>query len=433
MKNPASAKANRVESTFPELPTEWEWVSLKHLCSISAEYGLNISSSEYGDDGIRLIRTTDILEKGALQENDAVYIPPSEAGDTILKDGDILISRSGTVGLPFRYDSSIHGPCTFASYLVRFRPQDHLDSRFFEYFTQSKLFEELVNAERSESTISNVSGRKFAQFSFPKPPVERMRLVADYLDFHIETIDELIKYKKNLLGLLDEKRRAVIEDFMASDGKSVPLKYLVDSTPGYAFPSAEFTTNSENMRLLRGVNVGVGELNWDETVYWPEEKIDDFEDFLLQPGDIVLGMDRPWISDGIRVAKLDESDCPSLLVQRVLRIRAKAGVDQKYVRMILESERFRQYFEPITTGVSVPHISREQVNEFEVPLPQESSQTSISAKWVDFCKTKERLEETINQSIRLLEEKRLALITKAVTGQIDLSDWQQSDKQDATI
>ena len=86
---------------------------------------------------------------------------------------------------------------------------------------------------------------------------------------------------------------------------------------GFAFPSSGFTEDENDTKLLRGINVGVSRLKWSETVYWrrlPDDGLDAYE---MQEGDLVIGMDRPLITEGIRVAKVKCSDQPCLLLQRV--------------------------------------------------------------------------------------------------------------------
>ena len=68
--------------------------------------------------------------------------------------------------------------------------------------------------------------------------------------------------------------------------------------------------------LLRGINVGVSRLKWDETVYWERTPDDALDMYEMKAGDLVIGMDRPLIAEGIRVAKVKESDLPCLLLQR---------------------------------------------------------------------------------------------------------------------
>lgn len=100
--------------------------------------------------------------------------------------------------------------------------------------------------------------------------------------------------------------------------KWVRLGTVVDMLSGFAFKSADFR-NDGRYRLLRGINLGVGNIRWDDTVFVDEipEKLKIYQ---ILKDDVLVGLDRPWISGGIRVTIYDESK-ETYLVQRVLRIR----------------------------------------------------------------------------------------------------------------
>ena len=103
----------------------------------------------------------------------------------------------------------------------------------------------------------------------------------------------------------------------------VPLGRLIALQTGFPFKSEGFTQNAEDWRLLRGVNIAPGRLRWEDTVRWSatEAETPPLCDYRVQTGDIVLGMDRPVIQGGTRVAVVKDADVPSLLLQRVARIR----------------------------------------------------------------------------------------------------------------
>jgi type I restriction enzyme S subunit len=69
------------------------------------------------------------------------------------------------------------------------------------------------------------------------------------------------------------------------------LGHLAQFQPGYPFKSAEFSPDGD--RLLRGSNVSVGALDWSpsRTVFFPAKRRDEFQEFILQSGDIVVAMD----------------------------------------------------------------------------------------------------------------------------------------------
>ncbi len=149
--------------------------------------------------------------------------------------------------------------------------------------------------------------------------------------------------------------------------------------PGLAFKSERFTDNSSDVALVKGENIQQGYIDWDASKYWPIQDADSHKRFELQAGDIVLAMDRPWVTSGLKWAYIKEHDPRALLVQRVSRLRAKDGLDQTYLRYLISSRYFADYIQPIVTGVNVPHISGKQIGDFKIPLPLMHVQKKIAA------------------------------------------------------
>jgi len=130
---------------------------------------------------------------------------------------------------------------------------------------------------------------------------------------------------------------------------------------GYAFKSGWFT--KQGVRLLRNANIGHGKIHWEETVFFPPERTKEFERFLLNEGDIVLTLDRPFIATGTKVARVTAGDIPSLLLQRVGRfIEVAPGLSDDYLFMWISSPRFNEQIDPGRSN-GVPHISSKQTFE----------------------------------------------------------------------
>ena len=159
--------------------------------------------------------------------------------------------------------------------------------------------------------------------------------------------------------------------------KWVRLATVTDMLSGFAFKSEDFKAEGK-YRLLRGINLGVNDVRWKETVY-----VDTISnrvlDYRLAPGDVVLGLDRPWISDGTRVAIYDEEK-ETYLVQRVLRIRGLFEVTSPFIVLLLQSSLLKDPLSGETTGISVPHISPNQVGNIVIPLPPLAEQKRIVEK-----------------------------------------------------
>ena len=149
--------------------------------------------------------------------------------------------------------------------------------------------------------------------------------------------------------------------------------------PGFAFKSERFTDDPADVALVKGENVQQGFIDWSESKYWPIVDADSFSKFELRVGDIVLAMDRPWVTAGLKWAHIKRHDPRALLVQRVSRLRAKNGLNQTYLRCVISSRYFSDYIQPIVTGVNVPHISGKQISDVKIPLPPPLIQQKIAA------------------------------------------------------
>jgi type I restriction enzyme, S subunit len=153
----------------------------------------------------------------------------------------------------------------------------------------------------------------------------------------------------------------------------------VDLLTGFPFKSAHYSQDVDDVRLVRGDNVVQGTLRWDNAARWPRTQTSAVEEYELRPGDVVLAMDRPWIEAGLKYARIGDLDVPSLLVQRVSRLRAKASVDQGFLFYLIGSQAFTDHVLAVQTGTAVPHISGKQILSFEFTLPPIDEQRAIAA------------------------------------------------------
>lgn len=149
--------------------------------------------------------------------------------------------------------------------------------------------------------------------------------------------------------------------------------------PGFAFESERFTNDASGVALVKGENVQQGFIDWAASKYWPAEDSDRYKTFYLKAGDVVLAMDRPWVTAGLKWAYIKEHDPKALLVQRVARLKSKPSLNQTYLRCLISSNYFSNYIQPIVTGVNVPHISSKQIGDFKIPVPDFPVQEKIAA------------------------------------------------------
>ena len=180
-----------------EVPEGWEVKKLKNVCLQSALYGANVSSSQYEEEGVRFLRTTDISDDGVLKKG-GVFIYATLIKDYMLNDGDLLISRS------------FHGLCAYAGYLVRFVPSSDVLPKYLFLFTKTQAFHKFLQVMAISSTIENVNGEKYANAPFCIPPLHEQVAIATFLDRETAKIDILIEKSETAIRLLKERRTALI-------------------------------------------------------------------------------------------------------------------------------------------------------------------------------------------------------------------------------
>jgi len=193
-----------------DVPRHWEVPRLKQVCTRSALYGANVPASEYSADGIRFLRTTDIRDDGSLKPG-GVHISPESATGYVLDDGDLLISRSGTIGRSFVYDNARHGPCAYAGYLVRFVLGARVVPTYVMYYTKTPAFADFLKLMSIQSTIENVNAEKYANSVLPLPSLPEQMAIVRYLDHADRKVRHVIRARQQLIKLLTEQKQAIIQ------------------------------------------------------------------------------------------------------------------------------------------------------------------------------------------------------------------------------
>jgi type I restriction enzyme S subunit len=192
----------------------------------------------------------------------------------------------------------------------------------------------------------------------------------------------------------------------------------VDQLVGYAFKSADFTENPADIRLMRGDNIVPGGIRWEGAKHWRADRVEGFERYILQPHDVLIAMDRTWIKAGIKFAVVSEQDTPSLLVQRVARLRAKPTILVDFLAALIRSRNFERYVLSIQTGTGVPHISGGQINAFPVRVPAIEVQAKIMERLNAIQSAAVEIADNIQSSASELDTLRQSLLQKAFSGEL---------------
>ncbi len=425
-----------------DIPAHWDVPRLKYVCSRYAIYGANVPAIQYQKTGIRFIRTSDIDEYGELKEENGVFLPENLVGQYMLQDGDLLLSRSGTVGRSFLYQSEKHGPCAYAGYLVRFVPNPNFALPQYIYlFTRSPAFQSYVREVAVSTTIANVNARKYANAPLPLPPLPEQRAIAAYLDRKGDIARRYAHVARRIIDTLRELRQVEIHDAVTRGlNEDTPLKpsgveWLGDipahwDTRRLRYVAKMRTSNvdkhtkmNENpVRLCNYVDVYHNERISDDLDFMRATATDrEIERFRLERGDVIITKDSETWND-IGVPALVEYTADDLVCGYHLALLRpfESVMTGAYLLRALQAPTVASQFHIQANGVTRYGLTQNAIKSVHIPVPPLPEQRAI-AEYLD-AKTA-AIDAAIAHYERMAElvaEYWTVLVADAVTGRIDL-------------
>ncbi|MEV0664270.1 restriction endonuclease subunit S [Actinomadura luteofluorescens] len=405
----------------------WQEKRLKHLCVDGGQYGLNVSSDSYVDDGVRLIRTSDISGSGRLREDidDFVYIDSSLGRRHELRAGDLLLSRSGTIGRALLVPQ-LTAKATFAGYLVRFRPRSKVDARFLYYVANSIPFQDAVHSSAVIATIQNFNAERYANIRVPCPPVDEQRRIADFLDSEVSRIDRLRLLRELQLNRANEREKAARDqllDVLVEEYGELPLRRFTLGIEQGASPQCDGMAAARGeIGLLKLSSIKRGRFFGDENKRLPEGERFEQSD-IVRPGDfLVTRANTPLLVGDIAV--VDDLVTQTLLLPDLIyRVRLNGRLNPMFLAEVALSSRVRGVIESVARGSSqsMVKLRGEDIRAWPIPNVPQILQSQLVDELGKLRTHVDSLRIAIEQQMLFLEERKRALVTAAVTGQMDVT------------
>ena len=276
------------------------------------------------------------------------------------------------------------------TYIIESADAQALDVRFLFHFMS--VYVEQLRAMSVGGVIKYIKLGYLTDAKIPLPPLAEQRRIAEVLD----RAEALRAKRRAALAQLDSLTQSLFLDLFgdpATNPKGWPKATLGDVTEmvtGYPFRSEEYVTNGDSVRLCRGANILPGRVDWSDLARWPKSKTTGLDEFSLEAGDVVIAMDRPWISEGFKIARVQPEDCPALLVQRVARLRGRKEMPNAFLFHLLNHPAFTRHCRP--TETTIPHISPKDIRSFAFPVPPIALQREFARRVtaVEALKTAQR-------------------------------------------
>ena len=407
------------------IPVHWEVVPVKYF-----------STFRMG----QTILKEDLIENGKFPVYSATekdhYFGSINNPQFILDEGDIVIpARGNSIGhIKLVHEKAVSTQTTIANFV----DQDKVSSKFLFYFY--KAFRENLfpydNTAIPQITVEKIKDNKVAL-----PPISEQTQIADFLDRKTAQIDEIIAKKEKMLTLLDEKKKAVINEAvtkglnpnakMKDSGiewiGEIPenwevksLKYLTEKVGSGVTPRGGAEVYKESgVKFIRSQNVYFEGLRLDDIAYIDEETHNLMSNSKVYFDDVLLNITGGSIGRSCVVKYNEEFN----VNQHVCIIRCNELLLPDFLNYFLFSDSGQSQIRLGITGGNREGLNFENLKGFVIPAISIGEQQKIIDYLNHYCKNSFKLEEKINLQIEKLKEYRQSLISEAVTGKIDVKNY----------
>ncbi len=418
---------------------DWQVVPLRYVCQLNPP----VDFGAFGEDDELTFLPMDRVKNGYFIPNIDKFSKYASSYNSF-KEGDIILAKvtpcfeNGNIAIG---ENLVGGKGFGSSELFVIRATG-VERKFLFYYFQSSAFKQAGEASMTGAGgLKRVSPDLLRQHHLPLPLTQTQSLISDYLDRETARIDALVAEKERMLGLLEEKRAALISRAVTRglnpDAPLKPsgldwlgdipvhwgikrLKYLAQVRGGLTLGKKYSTTNLIESAYLRVANVQDGYLKLDDimTVEVPEPEA---ESYLLQAGDVLMneGGDIDKLGRGC-VWRQEISPC--LHQNHVFAVRPYA-VASEWLTLWTSTLQAKRYFEiRAKRSTNLASISGINIKELPVPMPPDNEQELVQ-EFIEKTSAKmARLQSELSDTLSLLKERRAALITAAVTGKIPVEE-----------
>lgn len=419
-----------------EIPSSWNTKRIKYMATLKGRIGWQgLTSEEYQDEGAYLITGVDFADGGIDWEN-CVHVPMKrweEATDIQIQEGDLLITKDGTIG-KVAIVTNMPGETSLNSGVLRIVPIEGYSRRFLYWVIKSKEFWDWFNYKNAgNSTIAHLYQGDFAEFLYAFPDYAEQEVIADYLDEHCGELDKIIVGLEQQIKTLKMYRKALITETISrgldnqcefSDSGNpwfgkIPahwevkkLKYICSYITDGSHFSPE--TVDEGYPYITAADVrGVG-INYDEAKKICEADFRMLQRTGCQPqkDDVLL------VKDGATTGRVgfvtDNTKC--VLLSSVAILRAPDNMLGKYLMYVLESNCLQEQIQASMEGSAMPRTILSKIqNYFGIVCPIEE-QRSICDYLDSQCKVMEDVVDEKSRQLRVMQDHEASLIFEYVTG-----------------
>lgn len=407
-----------------EIPSYWNLKKLKYLCKVTTGSRDTVNAVEDGEYPF-FVRSQTI-----------------ERINSVGADCEAVLTAGDGVGVGKVYHY-YNGKFDFHQRVYMLYEFSSVTGRFVYYYLSSNFYKVALEGN-AKSTVDSLRLPQFLNFEFSVPTVAEQNYIVDFLDHETAKIDSLIEKQQQLIELLKEKRQAVISHAVTKGlNPNVPMKdsgvewlgevpehwhttrikYIAELTP----KKSELSSSDNRFcTFVPMEKLKLGSLIKDEEKPI-SEVIGGYTYF--KNGDLLLAKVTPCFENKNMVVASDLKNGIGFGSSEIYVLRTNHKVNTQFLYYRLQEDQFMELGTGAMTGAGgLKRVPSEFLNNFEFALPPLSEQIAITKYLNQYLIKNEYLMNKAQSAIQLMQERRTALISAAVTGKIDVRSWQNQNK-----
>ncbi|EOC1326120.1 restriction endonuclease subunit S [Cronobacter dublinensis] len=424
------------------LPVGWKRTNLRWLSSIYAGGTPSKNVIDYWENGTvpwinsgavnqsYITEPSTFISKAAFENSSARWIPK----------GALVVALAGqgkTKGMVAQL--GINTTCNQSMAAIVF-PKKSL-SRYMYWWLRSNY--QNVRNMAGGDLRDGLNLELLGDIQCPQPNDDECIRISAFLDHETAKIDSLIEKQKQLIELLKEKRQAVISHAVTKGlNPDVPMKdsgveWLGEIPEHWSAKPLKFLCTCNDQVISESAEqdceieyVDIGSVNSSQGITKTEtmlfSKAPSRARRLVKDGDVIISTVRTYLE---AIATIINPPVNMIVSTGFAVIRPSVGLNHAFAAYFLRASGFMKEVVARSVGVSYPAINASDLINIPVPNMPLTEQLQI-ANFLDLETAKiDSLIEKQQQQITLLQERRIALISAAVTGKIDVRDWRAPDAQ----
>lgn len=394
-------------------------IPLKYAATITLGKMLQNDASSLQDVELPYVRAASIGQDGKLRYSDAktMWFKPNEIEMLSLLKGDVLVVEGGDVGRSIVLSQDEPG-WGFQNSINRVRPFPGNDGRFLQYQIEHLRACGYLRLICNAVSFHHLTAEKLAAVQIRVPTSSQQQGIADYLDIETAKIDHLIAKQRKLISLLEERLSAFMEDALVkgiSHDNASPMEWR---RVKHLFKLRDERNHLEREEVtLLSLYAKHGVRKYDEIEERTGNPVRTVQDYkCVHAGDIIVNIILAWMGS-IGRSPHDGVISPAYDIWTPLE-----GVSSRYYHYLFRTKWFSGECYKRGKGIMMMRwrTYADQFGDIRVPFPTQQEQDYL----VNLIEREESQVQNLiskcQRMIDLLQERRSALITAAVTGQIEV-------------